>query len=132
MIPRSFQSTLLADPFFTTVFSDSDFSVIRFPSGLIASCLTHDLNRTRTMHLSPDAPASRPFRRHPTPRYVPDSPPQESSSSPEPAHADITYDLSRVAIRSSNSSVSPPNHRPPLPPLPHLGLPRTQWGDGPQ
>ncbi len=78
-------STLMADPFFTTVFSASDFSVIRFPSGHVASCLTHDLNRTRTVYLSPDAPTPRPFRRYHTPRYVPESPPQESSSAPDPS-----------------------------------------------
>ncbi len=32
--------TLLRDPFFTTILSDPDYSVVRFPTGLIASCLT--------------------------------------------------------------------------------------------
>jgi hypothetical protein len=33
---------------------------------------------------------------------------------------------------SSSASYPLPPHRPPRPPLPHLGLPRTQWGVGPQ
>ena len=40
--------TLRRDPFFTTVLRDPDYSVVRFPTGLISSCLTSDLDRTRS------------------------------------------------------------------------------------
>jgi hypothetical protein len=89
------------------------------------------LTRARAKHLSPEAPASRPFRRQPTPRYMPDSPASPIHEISSVPHADITYDLSRVAIHSSRSSAPSHPHQPARPPLPHLGLPITQWGDGP-
>ncbi len=49
--------TLLRDPFFTTVLRDPDYSVVRFPTGLISSCLTSNLDRTRSSYLSPESPA---------------------------------------------------------------------------
>jgi hypothetical protein len=57
-----------------------------------------------------DAEADADWRRAMTRLFPSATPPQESSSASSPA----------------------PHHRPPRPPLPHLGLPRTQWGDGPQ
>ena len=69
--------TLLRDPFFTTILRDPDYSVVRFPTGIISSCLTSDLDRTRSSYLSPESPAISQPRRRATPRYVPESTPRE-------------------------------------------------------
>jgi hypothetical protein len=45
--PFADASTLLADPFFTNLLRDPEYSVIRFPNGTIVSCLTFDLDRAR-------------------------------------------------------------------------------------
>jgi hypothetical protein len=107
--PFADASTLLADPFFTTLLRDPEYSVIRFPTGTIVSCLTYDLDRVRQAHLSPVAPAPRPRPRPPTPRYAPASPPQESSSSIALPHDDITYALSHASLHSSSSSAPTPS-----------------------
>jgi hypothetical protein len=126
-------SPSLADPFFTTILRDSKFSVVRFPSGNLSSCLTYDLDRARAVYLSPGAPASRPQHRPPTPRFVLDTPPQESSSAPPTAHDDITYALSTASLLPCRSSAPTPIMPTPTtrPPLPHLGLPDVPWGSDP-
>ncbi len=131
--PFSTLATLVADPFFTTILRDSEFSVVRFPSGRLSTCLTYDLDRVRAGYLSPAAPVSRPSRRPPTPRFVPESPPQESSSVLAPTHDDITYALSTASLLPSRSSTPTPIMPTPTtrPPLPHLGLPDVPWGSDP-
>ena len=110
---------LLRDPFFTTVFRDPDYSVIRFPTGRITSCLTADHDRSRAQYLSsPESPALAQPRRRATPRHAPDSPPRSPDS-----QDDITYDLSR-----SSSSVDP---RPISDLFDHLSRSRITWGSTP-
>ncbi len=134
--------TLLADPFFTALLRDPEYSVIRFPNDTIVSCLTFDLDRARQVYLSPVVPAPRPRPRPPTPRYASASPPQESCSSPALPHDDITYALSHASLHSSSSSAPTPimltrssSYSAPTPsmpthprtPLPHLGLAAAPW-----
>ncbi len=132
---------LLFDPFFTTVFRDPDYSVIRFPTGLIASCLTPDLDRARSRYSSPESPAINQPRRRATPRYIPESPPREPD---DLLQDDITYDLSASsAFQSSSASVPPrPASVPPRPtkprsPPPPVDLPPPapasppEWGNAP-
>ncbi len=70
--PFSDLSTLLAEPLFTTILRDSEFSVVRFISGRLSTCLTYDLDCVRAGYLSIAAPISRPFRRPLTrPRITP-------------------------------------------------------------
>jgi hypothetical protein len=127
---------LLRDPFFTTVLRDPDYSVVHFPTGIISSCLTSDLDRTRSSYLSPVSPAIDQPRRRATPRYVPESPPREPDSN---LQDDITYDLSAPGLRSAfeSSSVHPPRPTKPRSPLPTQNLPvpapspPPDWGHGP-
>jgi hypothetical protein len=107
--------TLLRDPFFTIVFRDPDYSVVRFPTGTIASCLTPNLDRARAQFLSPTQPdRDSPPRRRATPRYVPESPPREPDDRLH--HNDVTYDLSALsALQSSSVSVPPGPPRPTKP-----------------
>ena len=125
--------TLLHDPFFTTVLSDPDYSVVRFPTGLIASCLTTDLERARAHFVSLARPSPPPPRRRATPRYVPESgsPPRD----PDYVQDDITYDPPS-AFRSSSVSVplrpTKPRSPPPLPDTSSLApISPHQWGDAP-
>ncbi len=58
--------TLLHDPFFTTVFRDLDNSVVRFPTGIIASCLTPNLDRARAHFLNATQSTPTSSMRNPT------------------------------------------------------------------
>jgi hypothetical protein len=125
---------LLRDPFFTTIFRDSDYSVIRFPSGRITSCLTVNHDRARSHYLSPERPALPQPRRRATPRYEPDSPPHETD---HPLQDDITYDLStRSVFESSSTTVTTRPTKPRSPTLtlslPSLAPPSPrEWGNAP-
>jgi hypothetical protein len=111
---------LLRDPFFTTVFRDPEYSVIRFPTGRLTSCLTVNHDRARARYLLPESPALSQPRRRATPRYEPDSLPHSPTAD---SQDDIAYDLSTWSAfssrsvpdsQSSSSSVDP---RPPYQPI---------------
>ncbi len=125
---------LLHDPFFTIILRDPDYSIVRFPTGIIASCLTPNLDRARAHFLSPARPALPPPRRRATPRYLPEPPPREPD---DLLQSDITYDLSAPsAFQSSSASVPPRPTKPRSPPTP-LSLPSLasasppEWGNAP-
>ena len=113
---------LRRDPFFTTIFRDPDYSVVRFPTGVNSSCLTTDLDRTRSSYLSPESPAIDQPRRRATPRYAPDSPPRELDDN---LQDDITYELSTPGSRPAFESSSVPSlfFDPPRPTTPRSPIP---------
>jgi hypothetical protein len=55
---------LTHQPFFGIITRGSDFSIVRLSCGSLASCLTIDLDRARTLLLSPETPINRPTTIH--------------------------------------------------------------------
>jgi hypothetical protein len=86
-------AALMHQPFFGIIARESDFSLVRLSCGCLASCLTLDLDRARTLQLSPETPTGPPRSTRP---YVTTSTPRSDLG--------IRYEAISQAMEGSNTT----------------------------
>jgi hypothetical protein len=86
-------TALTHQPFFGIITCGSDFSIVRLSCGSLASCLTLDLDRARTLLLSPETPTGPPQSIRP---YVTTSTPRSDLG--------IRYEATSRAMEGSNTT----------------------------